>query len=107
MTAFAVGAAGLIPGRAKAAPPVWTTVPNQLWRIGESVYLDLSDFVTDADGDELSFTLDFALPPGITIDGSVISGIPTSEFASTEFTATADDGEIEIAPNPPTGLTIS
>jgi len=107
LSAIAIGVAGLITRSAKAAAPVWAPIPNQIWRLGEPVFLDLSDFVTDADGDALSFSLDSVLPPGITISGSVISGVPTSEFSTTEFTATADDGTSDIAPNPPTGLTIS
>jgi hypothetical protein len=107
ITALAFGATALISNKAKAAAPVWTTIPDQLWRVGESVHLDLSNFVTDADGDTLSYQLDVALPPGLTISGSIISGVPTSEFSPAEFTAAASDGTDEVAPNPPTGLTIS
>ena len=106
-TALALGAAALISTKAKAAAPVWATIPNQLWRLGEPVFLDLSDFVTDTDGDALRFSLNLPLPPGITLNGSVISGVPTTEFPTAAFTATADDGTPEVAPNPPTGLTVS
>lgn len=73
-------------------PPAWTSVPDQTWVVGVPVLLDLAAYCTDPDGDALTFSLDLALPPGLTLSGSVISGTPTAVFATASFTATADDG---------------
>jgi len=100
--ACALGVAGLVSKSASGATPVWVTIPDQQWEVGESVFLDLSEFVTDPDGDSLTFGLDMVLPPGVTLNGSVISGIPTTEFPSTQYVATADDDV--MPPAPPSGL---
>lgn len=97
--------AALVSSAAKSAAPVWATIPNQQWEVGQPVFLDLSDFVTDPDGDALSFSLDSALPPGVTLNGSVISGTPVADFPTTQYEATADDGTPDAPqPNAPTGL---
>ncbi|MES9943930.1 MAG: hypothetical protein ABW080_03110 [Candidatus Thiodiazotropha sp.] len=72
--------------------PVWSTIPAQAWTVGVPVYLDLNDYVTDADGDALTISLDSALPDGVSINDGVISGTPTAETASASYMATADDG---------------
>jgi len=99
------GAAILTPLRkAMAAAPVWTaSIPNQVWTVGVPVSLDLSAYCTDPDGDSLTFTLDRALPAGVTRTGAIISGTPTSTFASTTFTATAEDLD-SIPPGAPSDL---
>ena len=73
--------------------PAWTEVPDQIWTVGQPVELDLAQYCTDPDGDPLTFSLDQELPPGLVLDGSVIRGTPTAEFAAAPFTATADDGQ--------------
>lgn len=75
------------------AAPVWAPIPDQVWTVGVPVTLDLSQYCTDPDGDPLVFTLDQLLPPGLTINGSVISGTPTAAFDTRPFVATADDGK--------------
>lgn len=90
--------------KAFAAPPVWSTVPNQLWTVGVPVNLNLASYCTDPDGNPLTFTLDRALPPGLTLNGSVISGTPTGTFASASFVATANDNQDSTPPAPPTDL---
>lgn len=109
LAAYALGGLGLFSGRAKAAAPVWDRIPDQHWAVGEPVFLDLAEFVTDPDGDALTFTLgDTQLPPGVTFDGRVISGTPTAEFATTVVDVTADDGTPEESrPKAPTGLNVS
>jgi hypothetical protein len=72
--------------------PVWSRIPTQDWIVGVPVYIDLEDYVTDPDGDALTISLDKALPEGITLNGSVISGTPTAVTASAQYVATADDG---------------
>lgn len=95
----------LLPARrAYAAPPVWSSVPAQVWAVGVPVHLDLAAYCADADGDPLAFTLDRALPPGVTLSGSVISGTPTGVFSATTFVATADDQSDSIPPAAPTDL---
>jgi hypothetical protein len=72
--------------------PVWSKIPTQDWIVGLPVYIDLKDYVTDPNGDALAITLDKALPDGVTLNGSVISGTPTAVTASAQYVATADDG---------------
>jgi hypothetical protein len=74
--------------------PQWSTIPDQVWVVGVPVYLDLSEYCSDPDDDDLSFSLDLPLPDGVTMSGSVISGTPTAELAETPFIATADDGRV-------------
>ena len=89
--AFIAGAACDRPGKAHATAPVWKRIPDQVWAISVPVYLDLASYCTDADGDPLTFDLDQALPPGLALNGSVISGTPSALFSATPFIATADD----------------
>jgi len=90
--------------RALAAAPVWTAnIPNQVWTVGVPVSLDLSAYCNDPDGDSLTYSLDRSLPPGVTRTGAIISGTPTSTFASTTFTATAEDLD-SIPPGAPSDL---
>ena len=106
--ACALGGAGLaLSSSAKAGAPVWVTIPNQFWEVGQPVFLDLADYVSDPDGDALSISLDLALPPGVTLNGSVISGTPVADFPTTQYEATADDGTPDpLQPNPPSGLIV-
>ncbi len=85
--------------RARVASPLWTAIPDQTWAVGVPVYLDLSSYCTDPDGDALTFQLSPILPAGVMLSGSVISGTPTALFSATSFIATADDGG--VAPPPP------
>ncbi len=83
---------GVAPGDGGNRAPIWQTIPDQTWVVGVPVSLDLADYCTDPDGDALSFSLDLTLPAGLVLVGSVISGTPTAETASTQYMATADDG---------------
>ena len=99
------GVASLTPfRRAFAAVPVWTTIPNQSWTVGVPVSLNLSAYCTDQDGGTLLYSLDRQLPPGVTLNGSIISGTPTASFAAAPFIATADDREDTTPPAAPTDL---
>jgi hypothetical protein len=73
-------------------PPEWRRIPTQTWIVGETVYLDLNEYVTDPEGNSLTFFLDIDLPPGVTLNGSVISGTAMAESSVQEYTVTADDG---------------
>jgi len=77
--------------KAWAAGPSWAPIPDQVWAVDVPVYLDLANYCTDPDGDPLSFALDQPLPPDITLNGSVISGTPSSPFSTTQIVAIADD----------------
>ena len=88
---------------ALAAAPAWSTIPNQAWTVGVPVRLDLSAYCTDPDGDPLTFSLSRSLPAGVTLNGAIISGTPTSTFAAASFTATADDLDA-IPPATPSDL---
>jgi hypothetical protein len=79
-------------GASENEAPVWSTIPAQTWTLGVAVYLDLNDYVTDADGDALMISLDQVLPDGVTLNDGVISGTPTAETALATYVATADDG---------------
>ena len=72
--------------------PSWSTIPAQAWIVGVPVYIDLMDYVSDPDGDTLTFVLDQPLPDGVTLNGSVISGTPTTVTPSANYVASADDG---------------
>jgi hypothetical protein len=86
----------------RAASPVWSTIPDQTWTVGQPVYLDLADYVTDPDGDSLIFSLDVALPQGVTLNGSVISGTPEAPMAARSYVASANDTGLPA----PTNLTV-
>jgi len=82
---------------------VWTTIPVQNWVAGQPVFLDLADYASDADGDSLTFSLDIALPKGVTLNGSIISGTPEAPMEATSYVASADDVS---PPSPPTNVLI-
>ncbi|MGH7680476.1 MAG: T9SS type A sorting domain-containing protein [Candidatus Eiseniibacteriota bacterium] len=87
--------------RAHLAPPLWSAIPDQAWAIGVPVYLDLSNYCSDPDGDALTFGLNRPLPAGVNLVGSVISGTPTASFSASSFIATADDeGAPPATPGP-------
>lgn len=74
-------------------PPVWAAIPDQAWVVGVPVYFDLAAYCSDADAfDALTYSISPTLPAGLTLSGSIISGTPTAELATTAFIATADDG---------------
>lgn len=102
ITTLAIGGAVFDPDIAMAAAPVWRQIPDQNWQVGKSVFLDLSDYVSDSDGDALLITLDADLPAGVRLNGSIISGVPTAEFSATNYVATAEDGN--VIPKPPADL---
>lgn len=83
---------GETPGDVDNRAPVWQTIPDQTWVVGVPVSFDLANYCADPDGDALAFSLDLTLPAGLALVGSVISGTPTVEIASTQYLATADDG---------------
>lgn len=89
-----------------ANDPIWQAIPDQTWAVGVPVNFDLADYATSQIGAELLFTLDNALPDGVSLNGSVVSGTPTGTFASSAFIATAEDGQIiqQTTPENPTDM---
>lgn len=55
--------------------PVFDVVSEQVMAVADEYGGELLDIVTDIDGDTLSFTAE-GLPPGLTLNGSYISGSP-------------------------------
>jgi Putative Ig domain len=104
--ALVVGTTVGLPRLAQAAVPVWATIPNQSWTVGTPVNLDLLNYCSDADADQLAISLSRSLPAGLTLSGGVISGTPTAAFASVDFVASADDGQLGggLIPAAPTNL---
>jgi subtilisin family serine protease len=77
------------------APPVWTTVANQSWSEDTNLTLNLSSFVSDADGDDINWT--FVEPANMTIilnnDTGIVTFIPEANFSGTRFVVfNASDG---------------
>ncbi len=90
---------------ASGAPPVWSTIPNQNWTVGVPITLDLNNYCSDPENDPLTFSLSASLPPGVTLSGGVISGTPSATFATSSFSATADDvGNAGATPRAPQNL---
>ncbi len=88
----------------------WTAIPDQNWTIGVPVLLDLAAHYSGPDGGSITYRLSHALPPGVTMNGSVISGSPTEAFGPTRYVAIADDGagkrdvpHVRASPNPSHG----
>ncbi|MEM9386266.1 MAG: twin-arginine translocation signal domain-containing protein [Pseudomonadota bacterium] len=105
LSVCAVGGGLSVTPPAKAASlPVWSRVPNQTFAVGQPVMIDLADYVTDADGDALEFSIDLPLPPGLTLTGSVISGTPTAPSQTQQYTVSADDGTLQ--PKAPAGVSL-
>jgi len=86
--------------------PIWQAIPDQTWAVGVPVYLDLANYAASQIGANLLFTLNKALPNGVSLNGSVISGTPTATFSGNGYIATAEDGQIleDVPPANPTDL---
>ncbi|MGH7680475.1 MAG: T9SS type A sorting domain-containing protein [Candidatus Eiseniibacteriota bacterium] len=75
---------------AHADPGPWLPIPAQDWMVGTPVHLDLADYCTDDSVDPATFALDQPLPPGLTLQGGVISGVPTAISAVSNYVASVD-----------------
>jgi len=81
------------------APPVWQVVPVQLLTVGVSFDLDLAVYASSPGGDTPSFSLvSGALPAGLSIVGTRITGTPTTvETQTPVIRATAAGGTADSA----------
>ena len=81
----------------QAQPPIMSAVPDQTVAINGTYTFDLSNYVTETNGDAiLSYTLTGTLPAGLSFDSStgVISGTPTAvETQTLSVYATDIDGD--------------
>ena len=85
--------------------PIWSAIPDQTWAVGVPVHFDLANYATSQIGAELIFAINKALPNGVSLNGSVISGTPTDVFSETEYVATAEDGNVlDTRPDSPKDL---
>ena len=67
----------------------WSQIPDQQWVVGQPVEFDLSPYLEGADATMLAVALEGALPDGLTLSGSIISGTPSAPFEG-DVVATVD-----------------
>lgn len=73
--------------------PEWTAIPDQDVIVGNSYTLDLDDFTNDLDTDPLTYSIvSGTLPTGLSLAGSLVSGVPTTAGEGSAVTFRADDG---------------
>jgi len=92
VTVLATGGAVGCGGNPGASGLVWSPIPDQVWVVGVPVMLDLAAYVSDPNGNPLTFSLDGDLPSGVILNGSVIAGTPDAPFPTTPYVCSADDG---------------
>ena len=82
-------------GDVNFAPEVTTPIADQFLSLNEDVNLSVSAAFTDADGDDLTFSLQGDLPVGVFFDETtgLFSGAPTGDPGSFQVTVTATDIE--------------
>lgn len=85
-------------------PPEWTAVPPVNWTSSTSSSLDLATYVTDPEGDSLTFstaTASPAFPTGVTLSGTKIVAADTTPAAITSAVVinVKDDTSALIASN--------
>ena len=71
------------------------TIPSQLWRVGDTVSLDLPAAVKG--NSPFNYALTPNLPAGLSLTARQIAGTLTTVFASTEFTWKVTDNDGDIA----------
>jgi hypothetical protein len=76
-------------------------IKDQYWTRNSFVYIDLLSYVPPGN---YEFSINKALPPGVTLKGSTISGIPTTNFYGENYEVTI--GETN-RPNSPTIISVS
>jgi len=91
--AFGVGVAGWPDAAWAADDPIWQTIPDQTWAVGVPVQLDLADYASSQISAELLFSINQALPDGVSLRGTVIKGTPTGTFSQDGYVVTAQDGQ--------------
>ena len=102
-------------GTSPNRPPTTSGISNQTLLQQQPYQLRLTDYVTDPDGQVLTFQAS-GLPTGLSLNGSLISGSPTSTGVSTVGVTALDPGglsvsttfQVQVNPQPssPSGFTI-
>ena len=85
-------ASGTSPNR----PPTTSGIPNQTLVQNQPYQLQLTNYVTDPDGQPLSFQVT-GLPPELSLSGSLISGKPTQTGVSTVNVTALDPGGLSVS----------
>lgn len=104
LTAYAQLLAGDDSARPNSAP-IWGAVPTLVCEEGDTAgALSLPLYVSDPDGDTLTFSLNAgstALPTGVTLVGTVLDcGLTTVAGMTTGVIIDADDGTAPLVPSP-------
>ena len=85
-------ASGTSPNR----PPTTTGIPSQTLVQNQSFQLTLTDYVTDPDGQSLTFSAQ-GLPAGLNLTGSLLSGAPSTPGSSTIGITAFDPGGLSVS----------
>jgi Leucine-rich repeat (LRR) protein len=97
------------------SPPTTSGIPNQTILVNQAYQLQLTNYFSDPDGQALTFS-GTGLPPGLSLNGSLISGTPsTTGVSNVQITALDPGGlsaqtsfQLTVNPMPttPAGFTI-
>ncbi|WP_162388943.1 leucine-rich repeat domain-containing protein [Spirosoma endbachense] len=97
------------------SPPTTSGIPNQTILAGQAYQLQLTNYFSDPDGQALTFSVT-GLPAGLNLNGSLISGTPSSTGVSSVQITALDPGglsaqtsfQLTVNPMPtsPAGFTI-
>ena len=78
------------------SPPIMDDVPNHSTTNGLTYLLDISDYVTQTDGDSITYTLTGTVPTGLSFDTAtgILDGTPTVDgIYNLSAIATDNDGD--------------
>ena len=83
-----------------SAPAVADTIQDQTMTVaGGNESLDISDYFSDVDGDDLSYTAESSNTGAATVSvtGDTLTITPVEKDMSTDVTVTASDGDLSVA----------
>jgi hypothetical protein len=83
-------------GTSPNQPPTTSGIPSQTLLLGQPYQLDLNRYVTDPDGQALTYSAS-GLPAGLVLGGSVISGTPSMTGVSTVGVTGLDPGGLSVS----------
>ncbi|QIP11195.1 hypothetical protein G8759_00325 [Spirosoma aureum] len=97
------------------SPPTTSGIPNQTILAGQAYQLQLTNYFSDPDGQSLTFSAT-GLPAGLNLNGSLISGTPSTTGVLTVSITALDPGSLSAQtsfqltvnpmPSTPAGFTI-